>query len=69
MTDQIQMIAISTLGGVVLALQEAPSTEMVDKIGMASIAVALIYWMLNGFNKRLDKLTEAIDKLRDGLQK
>ena len=48
-----------------MAAQDIPVSglEIVDRIGVAGIAIWLIWWMLNSFSKRLDKLTEAIEKL------
>ncbi len=72
MTDLLSvktMIALSAGG--VAAMQEIPisGVEVFDRIGIAGIAVWLIYWMLNSFSKRLDRLTDSIDKLSEHVRK
>jgi hypothetical protein len=54
---------ISALSGVLVAFQEIPGLEVADRVGMAGTAIMIVYWMLTNFSKRLDKLTEAIDRL------
>lgn len=61
--DQITVGLLSLGSGAVLAAQEIPGLEMADRAGMAGLAAVLVWWMLTGFNKRLDKLTDAIDRL------
>ena len=63
MTDNIGVYGISIISGAVLAVQDLPGGEVADKIGMAGIAVMVIWWMLNSFSKRLDALTAAIERL------
>lgn len=63
---------ISLVSGTVISFSsEIPVSgfEAADRIGIAGIAVWLIYWMLNSFSKRLDRLTASIDKLSEHVKK
>jgi hypothetical protein len=46
-------------------VQDLPTTEIADRIGVAAIAVMVVWWMLGSFSKRLDRLTEAIATLTE----
>ena len=68
MPHHFSTIAISLVSGTVIGLaSEIPVSgiEIADRIGIAGIAVWLIWWMLNNFSKRLDRLTDSIDKLSE----
>ena len=68
MPHHLSTIAISLVSGTVISLtSEIPVSgiEIADRIGIAGIAVWLIWWMLNNFSKRLDRLTDSIDKLSE----
>ena len=64
--DQLTIGAISLSSGIVIAQQDFPGVDAVlDKAGVAGIAIAVVWWMLTSFSKRLDKLTDAIERLTD----
>ena len=64
--EQLTIGAISLASGAVLAQQDVPGIEsLLDKAGVAGIAIAVVWWMLTSFSKRLDKLTEAIGALTE----
>ena len=65
MPDQLTIPAISVASGALIAAQDLPSIDIADRIGVAGIAVMVVWWMLGSFSKRLDKLTEAIATLTD----
>ena len=66
MPQNFYTVVVSVLSGAVISFaSEIPVSgfEVADRIGIAGIAVWLIWWMLNNFSKRLDRLTEAIERL------
>jgi hypothetical protein len=63
MTDQLTIPLISVASGALIAAQEIPGTEIADRVGVAAIAVMVVWWMLGSFSKRLDRLTDAITSL------
>lgn len=65
MTDHLTIPAISVASGALIAVQEIPGTEIADRVGVAAIAVMVVWWMLGSFSKRLDKLTDAIATLTE----
>ena len=72
MPHQLSTAAVSIVCGTVISFaSEIPVSgfEVADRIGIAGIAVWLIWWMLNSFSKRLDRLTGAIDKLSEHVRK
>lgn len=68
MTEHIVSGSISLVGGwlVAQAVPVAENTAAIEKIGLAGILAMVIYWMLFNFSKRLDKLTDAIERLAGG---
>ena len=69
MTDQLTIPIISIASGALVAAQDIPNIEIADRIGVAGIAVMVVWWMLGSFSKRLDKLTEAIATLTEHVKK
>ncbi len=65
MTEHLSIPIISVASGALIAVQDLPGTELADRIGVAAIAVMVVWWMLGSFSKRLDKLTEAIATLTE----
>jgi cytochrome b len=65
MTDNLAIPAISVASGALIAAQDLPGAEIADRVGVAAIAVMVVWWMLGSFSKRLDKLTEAIATLTE----
>jgi hypothetical protein len=65
MTDHLTIPLISLSSGALIAAQDLPTTEIADRIGVAAIAVMVVWWMLGSFSKRLDKLTDAITLLTE----
>lgn len=68
MPHLVSIAAVSIASGAVISLfAEIPVSgfEVADRVGIAGIAVWLIWWMLNSFSKRLDRLTDAIEKLSE----
>ena len=66
MPHQLSTAAASIVCGTVISFStDVPVSgiEVADRVGIAGIAVWLIWWMLNNFSKRLDRLTEAIERL------
>ena len=68
MIEQLTVGGIALASGAVLAQEVAPGAEILDKVGVAGIAVMVVYWMLTTFSRRLDKLTESIDRLAERSQ-
>ena len=64
MTINLGAAGLSLASGALLA-QEIQVEPLVEKIGPFALTVMVIYWLLNSFSKRLDRLTAAIDKLTD----
>ena len=60
------MLFASAAGGMAF-MQEAPIgvSEIFEKGGMAGIAFALVFWMMTSFNKKIDRLTAAVEKLAE----
>ncbi len=65
MTEHLSIPIISVASGALIAAQDLPGTELADRIGVAAIAVMVVWWMLGSFSKRLDRLTEAIATLTE----
>lgn len=67
MTHHINLgtATISVIAGAAFVVQDIPGLEIADRIGMAGTAVMVVWWMLSNFSKRLDKLTEAIERLSE----
>ena len=63
MLHNIAPWGLSLLTGAVIAVQDIPGAEITDRVGIAAIAVTLVGWMLTSFSKRLDRLTDSIDRL------
>ena len=63
MTHNIDIGILSLATGAVVAVQDVPGIEIADRVGVAGIAVMVVWWMLTGFSKRLDSLTAAIEHL------
>ena len=63
MLHNIAPWGLSLLTGAVLAVQDIPGADIADRVGIGAIAVMVIGWMLTSFSKRLDKLTDSIDRL------
>ena len=64
--------AISLASGTIIsASSQIPISgiEVADRVGIAGIAVWLIWWMLNNFSKRMDRLADSIDKLSEHVKK
>lgn len=70
MTDTITIAGLSLAAGAVLAAQDIPVSgiEVLDRAGLAGIAVALVWWMMTSFSKRLDKLTAAVERLAEKIE-
>jgi hypothetical protein len=68
MQDQLSITAISVASGALIAVQDLPGTELADRIGVAAIAVMVVWWMLGSFSKRLDRLTDAITTLTENVK-
>jgi hypothetical protein len=69
MTDHLTIPLISLSSGALLAAQEIPGTQIADGVGVAAIAVMVVWWMLGSFSKRLDRLTDAIATLTEHVKK
>jgi hypothetical protein len=69
MTDHLTIPLISLSSGALLAAQEIPGTQIADRVGVAAIAVMVVWWMLGSFSKRLDRLTDAIATLTEHVKK
>jgi len=65
MTNHIAIATISLSSGAVIAAQDIPGAEIADRVGVAAIAVMVVWWMLGSFSKRLDRLTDAIASLTE----
>ncbi len=61
---------LTVASGAVAFAQDVPvsGVELLDRAGMAGIAVALVWWLMTSVSKRLDRLTEAIDKLAEKIE-
>ena len=72
MPHQFSTATVCIASGTVISLSaEIPVSgiEVADRIGIAGIAVWLIWWMLNNFSKRLDRLTGAIEQLSEHVKR
>lgn len=64
--DQVIIGTLAVGGGAIVAAQDIPGIDtLIDKAGLGAIAVVLLWWMLTSFSKRLDRLTDSIDKLAE----
>ena len=62
--DHAPQAGIALASGAVVFAQEVPAMDLIEKGGLAGIAVILVWWMLFSFSKRLDAMTEVLTLLR-----